>query len=193
MRRLQRPKPSFARVSKPRSWVPRVNSSRTLPPTMPNSQAPSLTKVGMSSSRTNIKSAAKFSMRAVSSFLPFWMRRPASRSRPRLNSDRRPDFWMAMWRRSRSTSIGGSVGRIGEGVDGAAVAVMGLLAQEAGDADDGGGADAGRLVDVAVGEVGAVEQAGDVPALGEGTDFLRCAQVGEELGHLRLGGRGAEC
>ena len=34
----------------------------------------------MSSSRTNIRSAGKLSTRAVRSFLPFWIRRPASRS-----------------------------------------------------------------------------------------------------------------
>src|SRR3954468_12200963 len=185
-RRLQRPKPSCATTSRPApapAW-PRTNSRSTFSPTTPNSQTPSLTKVGMSSSRTNRRSAGKFSTRAASSLRPFWMRRPASWRRPRLSSDRRPDFWMAMWSRSSSTSIAASPRFAGGGVEGLAVAAIGLLAQKAGDADDGGGADPGGLVDLAVGEAGAVEQARDVPALAQGADLGRGAQIGEEARHL---------
>src|SRR5438270_3479020 len=97
---------------------------------------------------------------------------------------------MAMCRRSRSASIVGSLRRRIECVERASIAEVRLLPQEASDSDDRGGAYSRRLVNVAIGHVAAVEQAGDVPSLREGADLLRRAKIGEQLRHLRfVGGR----
>src|SRR5438309_9175792 len=142
---------------------------------MPNSHTPSLTKVGMSSSRTNISSAGKFSTRAVRLFLPDWMRKPASRSSSRLASDRRPDFCNAMCRRVRSDSIAAS-----QAVDGSAIALVGLLPEEAADTHDRGRADARAVVDLAIGQLGLGKQPRDMPPLGQRPDLGRRAQVEQE-------------
>src|SRR5690349_20807259 len=139
---------------------------------MPNSHTPSLTKVGMSSSRTNIRSIGKFSTLAARSFLPCWMRKPASRSSSRLYSDKRPDFWIARCRRPPSIVI-----LFSEALHRHPIGLKGLLPQETRHAHDGRRADAGRIVDVAIGKVGGFQQPRDMPALGERAHLGRRAQV----------------
>ena len=63
--------------------------------------------------------------------------------------------------------------------------LVGLLPQETGHPHDGGRADPRSVVDVAIAEVGPVEQARDVPALGQRADLGRRAQVGQETAHIR--------
>ena len=93
---VHRPNPSGATTSQRSAPSASANSFKTFSPTIPHSQTPSATKVGMSSSRTNIRSAGKFSIRAVRLFLPLAIRSPASASSPRDWSLSRPDFWIAM-------------------------------------------------------------------------------------------------
>src|SRR6185437_5522750 len=86
-----------------------------------------------------------------------------------------------MWRRVRSVSIAAR-----KAVDGPPVAPVPLLAQEAADADDSRGADAGTLVDLAIRQLTRIEQPGDVPALSHGPDLRRRAQVDQQVPHLHL-------
>src|SRR5438270_4381915 len=188
MRRLHLPKPSSATTSNVGAEWPSANSSRTFSPTIPNSHAPSLTKVGISSSRTNMRSAGKFAARAVRLFLPLSMRSPASRSRSRLRSDSRPERWSAMCRRVRSTDIIAL-----QRVDRPAVALERLLPQEAPDAHDGRRADPRAFVNVAVRQIGAIEQPGDVPALRQRPEFRGRAQVAKQLPQLLASPRRQQC
>src|SRR4051794_5112043 len=146
---------------------------------MPNSHAPSLTNVGMSSSRTNIRSAGKFAARAVRLFLPLSMRRPASRSRSRLRSDSRPERCSAIWRRVRSTDTFNL-----QRVDGPAIALIWLLAQEPPHSDDRGRTHARAVVNLAIREIGAIEQPCDMPALGERPQLRGRAKVPEQPLHF---------
>ena len=103
----------------------------------------------MSSSRTNIRSSGKFSARAVSAFLPPWSFSPAPLSRSLLWSDRRPLF---LHGDVQPASVGGHVGLF-QSVEQQAVAAVLLLLEEARDADDGGRADPGHVMDFAIGEL----------------------------------------
>src|SRR3954447_11846783 len=128
----------------------------------------------MSSSRTNIRSAGKFAARALRLFLPLSIRRPASRNRSRLSSDRRPERWTAMCRRVRSTDIAGL-----ECVDRPSISLVRLLAEEPPDPNDGGRAHARCFVNVAIGKVGAIEQPGNVPALSQRSQLGGRAKIAQ--------------
>jgi hypothetical protein len=58
------------------------------------------------------------------------------------------------------------------------------MSQKPPDPNDRGSADAGPVVNLTIGEVGAVEQTGDVPTLGECADFGRRAEVEQQPAHL---------
>ena len=61
---------------------------------------------------------------------------------------------------------------------------MGLLPQEPPDPDDRGRAHPRPVVDLTIGKVMLVEQAGDVPAFRERSHFGRRAEVGQQPPHL---------
>src|SRR6478672_6815994 len=67
-----------------------------------------------------------------------------------------------------------------DAVEDEAIALMRHLFQEPGDPDDGGGAGFGLDGDLAIGFAAGVEQARDLPALGEGAEFRRRAKIGQE-------------
>src|SRR5687768_17576026 len=87
---------------------------------------------------------------------------------------------MARWSRSESASNIGGLHRVQR----SSIPLMRLLAEEAGDANDGRRADAGAILYFTIREPGSVEQASDVPAFGEGADLGGRTEVGEKAAHF---------
>ena len=61
---------------------------------------------------------------------------------------------------------------------------MRLLLQKSADANDGSSAHSGRIVNIAIAELGAIEQSGNMPALGERPNFRRGAKVEQKQSHF---------
>src|SRR5687767_8621616 len=136
----------------------------------------------MSSSRTNNTSSGMFSPKPMSWSRPRESLRPQFLSRSSDGSVRRPDFCMASLMRSLSMGFMGFSGVTLQAIDGERITAI-AVGEATRHASDGGDADAGQAVDLAIGDA-FLQPVHDRPAVRYGLEFRGRAEVAEECAAL---------